>query len=336
MHRPRSVALVASAVIALAGAASCGGGSSDSTPDSPKAELVASVQGLSHGDALTTTVSLDTTARALQAFARAQGSTLSASAAAALSSAHIAVAVKTSDGKDLSGADGTDVSLTGTADGQTLIELRVVNGDAYLRGDVRAVLALAGHSDELSSLRSQAARLPAFVQAFLDGRWVSLSGIAAQGLLGTFGGGTTSSGGKGQAQQLTDELTKVVNRDVTVRKVGTDSLGDHLVLSGRARALAADIMGTLSTSVPGGSLLLSKTDPGKVRDQLVSVDAWVRDGTLTQLQVDLGQFVRNGHGAAHLPLTVSFEQTAGDISKPSGATPVDLTRLSGLAGALSS
>lgn len=336
MHRPRSVALVASTVVAMAGAAGCGGGSSNSTPSNPKAELVASVQDLSHGDALTTTVSLHTTARALQGFARGQGSSLSASTAGALSSARIVVAAKTADGKDLSGAKGTDVSLVGTSRGHTLIELRVVSGDAYLRGDVPAVLALAGQSDELSSLRSKAAQLPAFVQAFLDGRWVSLSGIAAQGLLGTFGGGTTSSGGKGQAQQLTDELTAVLHRDVTVRKVGSDSLGDHLVLSGHARALAADVVRTLSTSVPGGSLMLSKVDPGKVRDQLVTVDAWVRDGTLTQVQVDLGQFAHDGHRATHLPLTVSFVQSAGDITKPAGATPVDLTRLSGLAGALSS
>lgn len=331
MRRPRPVLLVGLMVAAVV-AAGCGGGSS-STPDNPKAELSASLDNLTGADALTTTIGLGVSPAALQRFAQAEGSHLSAADAQTIATAHLVVETKTSDGKDLSGSKGSNFSLVGSSGGRTLVELRVVGGDLYLQGDIRGVLALAHKSNVYGEVKARAATLPGFVRAFVAGRWVSLAGAAAQGLLGTFGG-TPSGTGSGVANQVTSDLKKVLDRDVAVRKVGTDSRGDHLVLSGHSRKLAADLLQAIGNDVPGGSLALSKADPSTMHDRAVSVDAWVKDGVLRQVSIDVGQFTDTT--SAHLPVTISFDQSGGDITRPSGATPVDLTQLSSLMGALNS
>jgi hypothetical protein len=71
-----------------------------------------------------------------------------------------------------------------------------------------------------------------------------------------------------------------------------------------------------------------------MQDRTVTVDAWVKDGALTEVSVDLAQFT--GASTTPVPLTVTFVHSGGDITRPSGATPVDLTKLSSLMGALSS
>jgi hypothetical protein len=52
--------------------------------------------------------------------------------------------------------------------------------------------------------------------------------------------------------------------------------------------------------------------------------------------LDFGQFAKPGEPGAgkHFPVAISFDQQGGGISKPGGVTPVDLTQLSSLFGAL--
>jgi hypothetical protein len=216
--------------------------------------------------------------------------------------------------------------------------MRVLSGDLYLQGDVKGFLDLVHQSKTYSEVQARTASLPPFVKALVNGDWVSLSGAAAQGLAGQFGvqaGG--QSGNQAQSKKMIDDLQALLRKDVAVTRLGSDDRGDHLRLSGNARQLVNDAYQTFASAVPGGGAALSQAKPQNVPSQKVSVDAWVKDGVLSEIALDFGQFAKPGDPAAgqHLPIALTFEQSGDDISKPSDATPIDLTQLGGLFGGLS-
>ena len=344
--RRRSSSLLAvtsaAAAILLAG---CGSGSSagHSVPKDPRGELAASVSNLGASDTLGVTVKLEIPPAALQQLARSQGDRLTAQDAAAISGAQLTIEAKTTNGKNLTDLkpgdkNATAVAITASSNGHTYLEMRVLSGDLYLQGDVKGFLGLIHKSKTYAEVQARAASLPDFVKALVAGKWVSLNGAAAQSVAGQFGVQTGSSSGasRGQAGKMLDDLKALLNKDVSVTKVGTDDRGDHLRVSGNAKTLANDAYQSLSTTVPGGAAL-SQAQPQNVPSRVVTVDAWVKDGVLSELSVDTSQFLDKKDKASGqpLPITVTFTQSGGDISKPSGVTPIDLTQLGSLFGALS-
>lgn len=313
------------AVSAVLVAPACGGSGSSGTSATPKGELVSAVSSLADSDELTTALQLQTTAAKLKALAAASGDKLSTDAANAIASAQIVIEGK-GTGKDKAFA------LRGVDGGKTLLQLRVVSGTLYVQGDLAGAFALAHKENILANLQAQAKSLPAFVQAFVAGKWVSLSSDALKAIAGQVGAPTsTPSAGP----KLLSDLRDVLDRDVTVRREGSDSQGDHLVLSGNTRTLLTDLRKSIETSVPGGNVFGSKLAPTDVPSRTVTLDAWVKDGALSELSLDLAQFSDKAPAGTTLPLTLTFEQSSEDITAPSGATPVDLTQLGTLIGALS-
>lgn len=325
MRRPRRLAGYAAAVAVAFTLAACGG--SGGSDNSPKGELVAGIGSLSDSSVLTTTVRLDTTAAELQALARGSGDSLDKASAAALAAARIAIETKRQGGH---GA----FALTGLAGDASLLELRVVDNTIYLHGDVRGILALIHKRKLFANLKAETANMPSFVQAAIAGKWVSLDAGALSGLAG---GGTSSSSSAAKGPKLLADLKDIVDRDVTVTKVGTDSRGDHLRLTGDAAKLARDLRSSVSTSVPGGAVLSQRLPSGPVQHRKVILDAWVNDGALTELSLDLLQFgdKADAPAGATLPLLVTFDRSGADITPPTGSVPVDLTQLGALVGALS-
>lgn len=337
LSRLTTVATTA-AVLALT---ACGGSSAPDIPKDPKGELTASVQNLGGSDTLTTTLRLDTTAADLQSFAAGNGDKLSAADAAAIASAQLVVEVQSANGDDLSELKGGDdgaanVSFRLVSNASTLIELRVFDGDLYLQGDIRGILTLVHESDAYADVQQRVSVLPHFVQAFVQGDWVSIDGAAAKGLAGSLSGAQTPSDKQGQ--KLLEDLQAIVQRDVTVAREGSDDRGDHLVLTGNTKALAQDFVQAASSALPGGSAAMGQFDPNEVPDRDVTVDAWVKDGVLSEISLDIVQFAKPGQAKAgdSLPITITFEQEGDDIGQPQDATPVDLTQLGSLLGAMGS
>jgi hypothetical protein len=311
------------AVVALAG---CGG--SDSAPDTPKSELVASVTQLGQADALTTTVRLDASPAALRALAGSGGKPVSRSTLASLASARLVVENTAGSG------DGRSYSVRAITGGQTVIELRVVSGVLYVKGDVHGLLALLHKQGALKELKASPTPLPQFVTALVDGRWVSLQ-AGALSALGSLAG-TDSSADPSQGPKLLAALRDVFQRDVTAKKVGSDPALDHLVLTGDLRTIAADVKASLAGAVPGGAVLTDKLSATDLPKRTIRLDAWVKDGALTQLTVDLAQFTDAGNvpSGTAVPLTFTFDRSGADIVAPPDATPVDLTQIGSLFGAL--
>lgn len=344
MLRRSSSLLTAATVAAALTLAGCGSGSGHSVPKDPKGELTASVGNLGQTDALTTTIKLEIAPSVLQQLARSDGDNLTDADAAAIASAQLVFEAKTTNGKNLSDLKPSDqkataVSIRALSNDHTYLEMRVLSGDLYLQSDVKGFLDLIHKSKTYTEVQARASSLPRFVKSLVDGDWVSLSGAAAQGLAGQFGiqtGGQQSN--QAQSKKMIADLQALLKKDVTVARLGSDDRGDHLRLSGNARALVNDAYQSFASAVPGGGAALSQAKPQNVPSQKVSVDAWVKDGVLSEISLDLGQFAKAGDAAAgkHLPIALTFDQSGDDISKPSNATPIDLTQLGGLFGALGS
>jgi hypothetical protein len=309
-------------LVAAVGIAGCGGsGGGDSTKDA----LLAGVDGVAGADRLTTTIRLDTTPADLQQLAKAGSNDLDPTIASAISSADIVI-------ETVRGDDGTAVDLKAVAGGSTLVELRAVNDTLYIQGDVEGIFALIGKESSFTGLKAQTKSMPTFVQDAVNGEWVSLPASTLTSLSNLGGGSSSSAPGKGA--KLLADLRRSIDRHVTATEAGTDSQGTHYVLHADLRDLANDLRAAAQSSIPGGALL-SQRLPSNVSHKQVAFDAWVQDGALTQLSIDLTQFSdTKSADATKLPLVVTFDRAGADITPPSGATPVDLTQLSTLVGAL--
>ncbi len=333
MHRGVALGAVAAGLLV----AGCGNQVSGKPPQQ---ELSASVTNLGENKQLSVTVALDGSPSDLQALSKSGGTALSPTLAGLLAAGTVSVEVK-SDKKlselNATNASGIDAHLVANVDGGRLVELTSVNNTLYLRADVRKLLQLANRPSLLSELQSRAATLPAFVKAGLEGQWVSISGDAARGLLSQLGGATPNAA---QQRRLLDQVKAVLDRDVTATRVGQGGAkGDHLVLTGNVRKLGTDLVDALSSAVPGNPAA-SQLKPADLPDKPVTVDAWVKDGQLSEVSVDLVQLASANSAAAlkgrHVPLVMTFSSGDVSITAPSAATPVDLSQILPLVGALSS
>lgn len=311
-------------LLALVTLVACGGGSSGG--GSPKDTLLTGVDGVVSADRLTTTIALDTTPATLQSLGSASGNTLSPRLASVIAGANIVI-------ETIRGSGGTAVDLRGVANGSTLLEFRAVNDSLYIQGDLRGIFALANKPRIYANLRAQTKSMPSFVQAAVRGNWVSLPASTLNSLSTLAGGAASSAPSKGP--KLLAELRQIIDRHVTVTQSGSDSRGDHYVLKANTRELARAAQSAIQDAVPGGGLL-SQRLPTNVKSQNFSIDAWVKGGALSELSIDLLQFGDTSKVPAgtKLPLTITFDRTGADITAPTGATPVDLTQLGSLVGAL--
>ena len=332
-RRPRIAAVTLITCASLALVAGCGSGSS--TPKNPKAELVAGFTGITDSDALTITLKLDTTADKLQAFASEGGAKLSTTAAQDIASANLVIEVKTDNGThlaDLKSSDGAHVGFWFQANdhGSSLAEIRSTGGALYLQADLKTILTMFGKDKVYGEVQARAKSLPAFVSAFVAGKWVSLDLSALKALAGQFGGaGAVPSTNSKQGLQVVTDIRAALTNDVTVTKVGSDSIGDHLQLAGHTKQLATDLTQAVTKNVPSAGLATSRIDPSKMTDHAFVLDAWVKDGALKQLSVDLAQFAKPGQTKPgdSLPVVLAFDQSGDDIGKPADVTAVDLSQL---------
>ena len=312
-------------LVAVAGLVGCGGSSGGG--GSAKGDVLTSIDGIANADRLTTTIQLDTTPATLQTLAQSSGSSLSNNLASALAGASIVIERAKSGG-------GSALDIQAAAGGATLVELRAVDKTLFLQGDVRGILTLIGKPKIYANLKAQTKSMPSFVQAAVTGQWVSLP-AATLNSLATLTGGTPASSAPGSGPKLLGDLKRAIDKDVAITKAGSDSRGTHYVMHADTKALADDVRASISGSLPGGPAIGQRV-PTNVKHQTFSFDAWVKDGSLSELSINLLQFGDTSKvpSGTTLPLTITFTKTGNDITAPAGATPVDLSQLGTLIGAL--
>ena len=334
-------ALVVAATVALTG---CGSGSSSksTTAEDPKTAFSTGLSGLSDTDVLTVTLRLDTTADKLVGFAKASGDKLDPKVAQQIASADIVFETKTSDGTKFSAAKPS-AGVKAAArfliqdDGKTLGEFRSLSDALYAQADVKTLLNLFQQKKAYADLSTRAAQMPVFAKTFVQGKWVSLDLNAVKALAGQFGGANASPSSQ-QTQKLLSDLKGVIGKDVTVTRAGTDAQGDHLKLATQSRQFVTDLMQAVTTDIPAAGLATSSFKPSSVPEHSIVVDAWLKDGVLSKLSVDVTQFAKASEvkPGDSLPVVLEFARSGDDISKPTDATPIDTTQLFTLLGSLGS
>jgi hypothetical protein len=248
--------------------------------------------------------------------------------------------------KDLKAGESPNVELDLTAGGTDLFDVRSVGGALYAKVNVPQFLQMTGKS--AAAVSGQLGQVPADfqapLQALMAGKWVGVSASDLKGLeqmAQSFGGSggdlgsspTSSSSGPG-AQMLSGletALMKALTQDANV----TDKGSGHYSVSGKVKVIGQDVLqafGPVLNTVPGKS----KTDIDKLRVGLNSVpdsenvnfDIWVKSGQISELQVDLAQFLpATKTGGGHLPVDAKFSQSASTVSAPSDVTNVDVQKL---------
>lgn len=337
-------ALAAMGLVAGCGSGSGGSSAAKTSSQDPKAAFTTALQGLSDTDVLTITLKLDTTPAALIGFSKEnpKDTPLTQKQAQEIASAAFLIETKTSDGTKLSAvkpgsSTKTQVRLALQDNGQSLAEMRALDNSLYVQADLKSILNLFDKGSDYSSITQRVSTMPAFVKAFVQGKWVSLDLGQLKAMAAQFG--ATASSNPQQGQKLLNDLRAVLGRDVTVTRVGTDSQGDHLKVTAQSRALLSDLVHTITADMPSAGLATSAIKPTSVPDHSIVLDAWVSNGALSKLSLDVVQFASPGDPNGpkpgdHLPVVLQFDRSGDDISQPSGATPVDTSQLLTLVGSL--
>lgn len=225
------------------------------------------------------------------------------------------------------------------------VDVLATGGTLYLKVDVKGIGASTGA--DTSKLTSQAGALSAelpFINAILAGNYVSLDLKQLSGLAKLAEGAAGGSGALGQTpttlsasteKQILNALTSALSSGTQITKVGSDSVGDHYQIAVMPKDLAQSFYSTAASLAGPLSSQLGKAqaDLSKIPNTPVTVDAWLGGGKLKQIELDLRQFHKGSGGPTNpVGLKVEFSTSAGSFSAPSGATPVDLTKLGALLG----
>jgi hypothetical protein len=243
--------------------------------------------------------------------------------------------------KGSSGGSEIDVMIGGE---DKAVDIILDKGTLYAKVDVKGIGAATGA--DTSKLTGEASSVEAefpWVSSLLAGNYVSVQLAQLKGLAKQFGGltPTTVAGGttptKGQEEQMIQDLKNALTQNTQVSKLGKDAVGQEYAIVVQPRTLVQALESEASSlSGPLSSELGKETgDLSKIPNTPVTLDAWVSGGKLKQVELDFRQFHQGAGGPANpVGLKVAFASLSGSINAPSGATPVDLSKLSSLFGGL--
>ncbi|WP_377271798.1 hypothetical protein [Peterkaempfera sp. SMS 1(5)a] len=313
---------------------------------------------LTEGRALAAEFSLDATPDQLRSFAKLSGEPLAQQDAETLSGLSLAFSM-TADKplKDVfsskSGAGGA-IGLNGdrgvdvdyavrSKGGDSMVEVRQVDGRLYARADIQALARLSG--EDAGDLGAMEDELPPELKVFkqaLEGHWLSLdakvlkqfSGQMQQGAGAAPGGGPSLDAGA--QRKLIDTLESVLSEDVSFEDKGQQDGADRIVVSAPARTLVRDLQKAvqpLAESIPGLPSGFSQSGADQIPDRSVSAELRIKDGVIASVSLDLAQLDPKANWGDHLPLKLSFARDAAPVQAPSGATALtqqDLDRMTKL------
>ncbi len=310
---------------ALVLSACSGDDTAQQAEEDPKGTLVDSINALADTDSLSVTLSLQSDPESLAALASEDGTELSSEDAQKILDSSITIAARKGESED----DG-QAQVTVNVAGNDAIEMRLLDQTLFLRADARGLAETFGQDPAtLDALGQQAAAAGLdFVEPALNGEWLALEGLDQ--LAQQFGGAAPTPSAE-QQEQLLRDLSDAFESTGEVTSEGEDDVGSHLVVTVPLRDIYEELLDnaeSLTGSVPGASL----PPASEVPDEEVTLDAWVRDGRLAQLEVDFLQFAEMSdeevpEGVERFALRLSLEEFDEEIAAPEDAVDVDLQQL---------
>jgi hypothetical protein len=332
--RTRLRAFVVLLVLAL-GAAACGGDSG--VEDDPEGALRGALEELADYDGIELLVQLSAD-EATRAQMLREGD-LSEEDVELLLTASLLIRATGEDDEDGAAA------FVLTVDDSAVAELRVLpDMELYLRLDLDRVLDLVDDPtarQDVDDLVAQAELigLRDVAEAARRGEWIRITGL--EQLLNLFGATPPRADDvdEDEADELAEELSQAAVRflddDVEVTYVGSDDAGERVraTTSGAALRRFLDDVNRIAAS----SDTLAAANPQDLSgqfddipdDAVVSLDAWISDGRLTQIALDLSEFDEDGEIEGELLLVVGIAEFTGSVDAPDDAVDVDLFGLIG-------
>jgi hypothetical protein len=332
---------------------------------SAKQQVSKALSGFDDAGSAGFTLSLDTTVADVAAISSAQGDPMSASDQKTLGkvlAGDIVIDVQAPDGKtfadmqkagtkaqpDLTsllgdpaalgallkkeGAFSTSVRLSGNS----LVDLRSVDGVIYARADVKKILTLAGQN--AGDLDRQLADLPpslAPLAKAAKGQWVSIDLVKAaqaakdKGLLKNLPTPAPSASvDPAKVQKLIADLKAAYQQKATITKLpDSDSKGTGYRLAAPAKQIAQAVSADLVALVGESSGAQVGKAIAQIPDKSFALDLWVKDDKLTDVSLDLTQFLKKPVPGKKLALDIAVDVDGGKVSAPSGATEIDVKAL---------
>lgn len=334
------LAAVAAAAVALG---ACGSATpANAPPQQPQQALNSAFRSIGSQSGVTLHVSLGVTGKQLQQMTARDGShALTKTAAADIAATSLIVDV------NRAGTDGNDqfglAVHVGTAPAASSdpLELRYVNQTFYVRADLptlekdlaQSPAAAGGFQNALES--PDANNSVPGLSALGQGNWVSVPASELTALLGAAGGSSSSASGQ-QMQQMGTQLRNAFSANATYTKVGTQGGRTHYTARLALKPFVQDVEQSLPASlgsIPGASSVGKQLNEavGQLGNRKLVADVWVRDSKVQEIDVDLNQFDHK-YGFA-VPVRIQIGPGAPVVA-PSGATPLDLSKLGGMLGGM--
>ncbi len=222
--------------------------------------------------------------------------------------------------------------------GEDDFELKSVGQTLYLRADVTGLVdTFGGDPAEIAKgVQALEAQGLTFVRPLAEGEWVSLEGFgeASQQLTGQ------SPPAVPQQQEIIDELTKSFEEDATVTSQGTDDAGEHLTVALPLRETYERFLNdfaNLGAQLPPGARF---PDASEVPDEDITLDVWIEDDRVTQLELDLLQIAAIAEeeevpeGVERFAFRTEIDEFNEEVEAPEDAVAIDPQQIFGLIGSI--
>lgn len=299
----------------LAGA--CSGDNAPASDEDPKGALVSAFEETGTAEEQTVTLTIASTPESLVAASTDQPLTPEQAEMILGSSLSIG-ATKAEEPEDQTAVVRLEVPGTEGA------EVLFVEGDLYARADIRGFVEAVGQDPAAidAFLASPTAQQFPFLEAGANGEFLQIEGTEE------LAGGSAAGELTSQQQQIINEFREALNEEADVSFEGEEDVGDHFVVSISAQALYqrfAEFSAQLGTTgLPGASVPPTEDVP----EGDVTVDVWVSDGRLAQLELDLIALGEEfepeevPEGVDELAIRLAFEYEVEDVSAPEDAVTV--------------
>ncbi|WP_433340177.1 hypothetical protein [Streptomyces sp. CA-253872] len=322
--RRTTLAVAASAALALTGIAACG--TVENLSAAQKIQKAADKLG--EQKALTVEFGFDADPELLERVSDSEDpeDALSPKAAKAVSQLRVSVSVQAS--KPLSEAGDKDIKAValslGSGKGEELLDVRMVDKTLYLRADFPKL------GETVDEPMPGADELPPEMGSFRDlflGKWVKTDTGTLKDLAGGDDSGETGDPiSPKTGRKLKTDLKSIVTRRVTFDDQGAKDGTQHIRAEAPARALVTDVVAALrgvADELPAGKLpsLPTKKDLKEVPNKKAGVDFALKDGTLSGITLDVTQFAEPGDGfekGDKFDIVLRFADP-GEIVAPAGA-----------------
>jgi len=215
----------------------------------------------------------------------------------------------------------------------TYASFLVVNKALYAQINLRYFFALSGALNAYRTLLHQAASLPAFAKAAVDGKWVSVPYATLQtfeGFLKGASGSSVPSPSVSKIQAIEHTALSTLLSDLTVVRTSTGTT-DHLTLTSNVRTLVHDEYAAVFPklgALSGSFAAIPSPHFNQVPSINVTLGADVTGGALSALTLDAAQF--DPTIPFSLPITATFARTGVPITAPTSSTPIDFNQIAQL------